>query len=145
MGQGGKPGRKRVAPFYRERSWKYLNDATDFKTLYSPSPPWSRKTWARCSSPKNPTVNSAFTLLASLLARLSRAASSCDVFLHRLPRLHPLVGFLLLHWSLLFFFLVNFLLKDNCFTEFCCFLSNLNMMGTPSWFPFWLFSLASWH
>ena len=26
-----------------------------------------------------------------------------------------------------FFFLIYFLLKDNCFTEFCCFLSNLNM------------------
>ena len=25
------------------------------------------------------------------------------------------------------FFLIYFLLKDNCFTEFCCFLSNLNM------------------
>ena len=23
--------------------------------------------------------------------------------------------------------LIYFLLKDNCFTEFCCFLSNLNM------------------
>ena len=27
---------------------------------------------------------------------------------------------------ILFFKLINFLLKDNCFTEFCCFLSNLN-------------------
>ena len=27
----------------------------------------------------------------------------------------------------LVFFLVYFLLKDNCFTKFCCFLSNLNM------------------
>ena len=26
-----------------------------------------------------------------------------------------------------FFFLINFLFKDNFFTEFCCFLSNLNM------------------
>ena len=26
-----------------------------------------------------------------------------------------------------FFKLINFLLKDNCFTEFCCFQSNLNM------------------
>ena len=26
-----------------------------------------------------------------------------------------------------FFFLNYFLLKDNCFTEFCCFLSSLNM------------------
>ena len=26
-----------------------------------------------------------------------------------------------------FFLLIYFLLKDNCFTEFCCFLSNLNM------------------
>ena len=26
-----------------------------------------------------------------------------------------------------FFLFLNFLLKDNCFTEFCCFLSNLNM------------------
>ena len=26
-----------------------------------------------------------------------------------------------------FFFTIYFLLKDNCFTEFCCFLSNLNM------------------
>ena len=25
------------------------------------------------------------------------------------------------------FFLIYFLLKDNCFTEFCCFQSNLNM------------------
>ena len=24
-------------------------------------------------------------------------------------------------------FFIYFLLKDNCFTEFCCFLSNLNM------------------
>ena len=28
---------------------------------------------------------------------------------------------------MLFFFFHSFLLKDNCFTEFCCFLSNLNM------------------
>ena len=27
----------------------------------------------------------------------------------------------------LFFFFFSFLLKDNCFTEFCCFQSNLNM------------------
>ena len=27
----------------------------------------------------------------------------------------------------LMIFIINFLLKDNCFTEFCCFLSNLNM------------------
>ena len=26
-----------------------------------------------------------------------------------------------------FFFLIYFLLKDNCFAEFCCFLSNLKM------------------
>ena len=26
-----------------------------------------------------------------------------------------------------FFRFIYFLLKDNCFTEFCCFLSNLNM------------------
>ena len=26
---------------------------------------------------------------------------------------------------LLFFFLINFLLKDNCFIELCCFMSNL--------------------
>ena len=25
-----------------------------------------------------------------------------------------------------FFFFIHFSLKDNCFTEFCCFLSNLN-------------------
>ena len=30
-------------------------------------------------------------------------------------------------WRLFFFKLINFLLKDNCFTEFCCFLSNLNV------------------
>ena len=29
--------------------------------------------------------------------------------------------------SFSFFFYYLFLLKDNCFTEFCCFLSNLNM------------------
>ena len=26
-----------------------------------------------------------------------------------------------------YYFLIYFLLKDNCFTEFCCFVSNLNM------------------
>ena len=31
-----------------------------------------------------------------------------------------------LHWLLLFKF-IYFLWKDNCFTDFCCFLSNLNM------------------
>ena len=30
-----------------------------------------------------------------------------------------------------FFKLIYFLLKDNCFTEFCCFLSNLNMNNLP--------------
>ena len=30
-------------------------------------------------------------------------------------------------FSIHFFKLIYFLLKDNCFTEFCCFLSNLNM------------------
>ena len=30
------------------------------------------------------------------------------------------------------FFLINFLLKDNCFTEFFCFLSDLNMNHIPS-------------
>ena len=35
---------------------------------------------------------------------------------------------LCLLWGLYsFFFNLYFLLKDNCFTEFCCFLSNLNM------------------
>ena len=29
--------------------------------------------------------------------------------------------------SSFFFKLIHFLLKDNCFTEFCCLLSNLNM------------------
>ena len=35
-----------------------------------------------------------------------------------------------------FFLLIYLLLKDNCFTEFCCFLSNLNMnsdVGEDSW------------
>ena len=33
------------------------------------------------------------------------------------------------HYKCFFFLLslIYFLLKDNCFTEFCCFLSNLNM------------------
>ena len=30
-----------------------------------------------------------------------------------------------------FFKLIYFLLKDNCFTEFCCFMSNLNMNNLP--------------
>ena len=30
------------------------------------------------------------------------------------------------HFSI-FFFSLSFLLKDNCFTEFCCFLPNLSM------------------
>ena len=30
-------------------------------------------------------------------------------------------------YDILFFKLIYFFLKDNCFTEFCCFLSNLNM------------------
>ena len=37
---------------------------------------------------------------------------------------------------MLFFLLIYLLLKDNCFTEFCCFLSNLNMnsdVGEDSW------------
>ena len=32
-----------------------------------------------------------------------------------------------LHLEAIFFKLINCLLRDNCFTEFCCFLSNLNM------------------
>ena len=31
-----------------------------------------------------------------------------------------------IYFSILFFVFI-FLLKDNCFTEFCCFLSNLSM------------------
>ena len=42
------------------------------------------------------------------------------------PKLHIV---LCVFWKLCFslFFLIYFLLKDNCFIEFCCFLSNLNM------------------
>ena len=42
--------------------------------------------------------------------------------------------------SRLFFLIYFFLLKDNCFTEFCCFLSNLNMSQPQVYIkspPFW--------
>ena len=40
------------------------------------------------------------------------------------------INFKYIHMAIdakLMIFIINFLLKDNCFTEFCCFLSNLNM------------------
>ena len=48
---------------------------------------------------------------------------------------------------LLFFIkLIYFLLKDNCSTEFCCFLSNLNMNQPQVYIhplPFWIFLFYS--
>ena len=54
-----------------------------------------------------------------------------------------LIPFIFVCFEMFFIFLIIFLLKDYCFTEFCCFLSNLNMnqprayiyplpFGTPS-------------
>ena len=46
------------------------------------------------------------------------------------PNFHLLSWLLLvfIFWILpVFFKLIYILLKDNCFTEFCCFLSNMNM------------------
>ena len=34
-----------------------------------------------------------------------------------------------------YYFLIYFLLKDNCFTEFCCFVSNLNMNQRYTYIP----------
>ena len=44
---------------------------------------------------------------------------------HPLPEITILLS-LVFNIPLLFFLFI-FLLKDNCFTEFCCFLSNLSM------------------
>ena len=52
---------------------------------------------------------------------------------HAEKGLHPMPGgknsecFPLGFITSYFFGYVYFLLKDNCFTEFCCFLSNLNV------------------
>ena len=40
----------------------------------------------------------------------------------------PLEKEMATHSGSLFFFLIYILLKGNCFTEFCCFLSNLNSL-----------------
>ena len=45
---------------------------------------------------------------------ISHLWNSNSVYLGKSPRIN-------------YFFKFIFLLKDNCFTEFCCFLSNLNM------------------
>ena len=44
--------------------------------------------------------------------------------------LYFILNSLYFFFSFLFLKFIYFLLKDNCFTEFCCFLSNLNMNHT---------------
>ena len=50
-----------------------------------------------------------------------------------LPPTHSFISFLPSISLPCFFFLIYFLLKDNCFTEFCYFLSNLNMNAMFNW------------
>ena len=61
--------------------------------------------------------------LTGLIALLSKWFSR--VFFNTTVRKHHFFGMQL--------FYLFFLLKDNCFTEFCCFLSNLNMNQPFLW------------